>query len=183
MKNWAKYLNYYILTDITASASLYVAGMFDVFTTITVSTSLISDVVFRVAVSLPLFLFFLSRVLLRFLSFTLSIISFDGFSRVISLEYFGMSPHFLHSSTAFIGFRGVFCNTSKYFYIILIAFTLSAGFNFFAFLFLDVGSRLSLRTVDSLPYFFINIFWCEPWFNPDIQNTCLVLKFPFSGTL
>ena len=85
MKNWTKYLNYYILPDITASASLSIAVMFDVSTTITVSASLTSDVVFDIDVPLPLFLFVLSRVLLRFLYFLLSIISFDGFGKVISL--------------------------------------------------------------------------------------------------
>ena len=77
--------------------------MIGVSTTITVCTSLTSDVVFDVAVSLPLFLFVLSHVLLIFLSFILSIISFDGFGQVISLEYFGRrGHHFFHSSTAFI---------------------------------------------------------------------------------
>ena len=45
-------------------------------------------VVFDVAVSLPLFIFVLSCVLLRFVSFILSIISFYGFGKVISLAYF-----------------------------------------------------------------------------------------------
>ena len=85
MNNSTKHLNYYILTDITASASLSIEVIFDVSTTITVSVSLTSDVVFDVAVSLPLFLFFLFHVLLRFLSFILSMISFDGFGQMISL--------------------------------------------------------------------------------------------------
>ena len=158
--------------------------MFDGSTTITVYTSLTSDVVFDVAVSLPLFIFVLSCVLLRFVSFILSIISFYGFGKVISLAYFWRrGPTFFHISTAFVGFLGVGCNTSQSCSVILIAINISAGFNFFDLLFLGVVSRLSLHTGNSLSSFFINIFGCEPWFNPDIQNTCLVLKFPFSGTL
>ena len=61
MNNWTKYLNYYILPDITASVSLYIAVMLDVSTNTTVSASLSSDVAFDVSVSLPLFsLFFLA---------------------------------------------------------------------------------------------------------------------------
>ena len=158
--------------------------MSDVSTTIIVSASLTSDVVFDVAVSLPLFLFVLSCVLFPFLSFILSIISFDGFGQVVSLAYFGrIGPHFFHSYTDFIVFRGVGCNTSKFCLILLIAITLSARFDFFAFLFLDVVSILLLPTGNSLSYFFVNIVGCEPLFNPDIQNTCIVLKFPFSVTL
>ena len=114
MNNWTKYLNYSILTDITASASISISVVFNISTTITVSSSLTNDGVFGVAVSLILFIFVLSRVLLKFLPFMLSIISFDGFGQVISLAYFGRrGPHFFHSSTAFIGSRGVGCNTYK----------------------------------------------------------------------
>ena len=158
--------------------------MLYVSTTITVASSLTTDVVFDVGVSLPLFIFVLSRVLLWFCFFILSYISFDGFRQVISPVYFGRrGPHFFHSSTAFIGFRGVGCNNSKSCSVFLIDITLSAGFKFFPLLFLDICSRLYLYTVDYFSSWFVNVVGCETLFNPDIQSTWLLLKFPFSGTI
>ena len=127
------------------------------------SAALTSDVVFDVAFSLPLFLFSLYRVLLQFLSLIISIISFDGFRKMISIAYFGRrGTHLFHISTAFIGFKGVGCNISKYLSILLIIINIYAGFNVFDFLLLDVGSKVSLCTGDSLSSCFVDIVGCEP---------------------